>query len=378
MRKTIVEVAQSRGSSAKTKAGAWKYLLARLPSPHPGLKKVGTGKTGHTKVTDWDLLYKIIPMCTPGHGMAEGDPRLVSAKAAYRAVTSRQRSERRANRIAAALGYSLHSEQWAWYCDAYEMHREHTRRCTAQLSRDGYGAVTCTTGLAKPGLYNAAYWQALDMVELAAKTDLIDRAFDSIEFDKGNADGEAVHHELYDFSPGAAIVCVRCTEGTKYGVRTVSKTYYLIEQSEETVLCTLTTKPIGRWAKQSAEFGQVISAVRGEAKISPPAAQPVPGYKLLRVNEDGTLESVWDGSAWDLGKRRTEAARADHSGGLYYYRDLSQCLEAAQTNSVFHPDMEHHRLAVLRIEAQGRHIGYFGGKYAATHITPLEVIAMTV
>lgn len=33
--KTIIQIAQERGSSAKTKAGARKYLLAHLPLPAP-------------------------------------------------------------------------------------------------------------------------------------------------------------------------------------------------------------------------------------------------------------------------------------------------------------------------------------------------------
>ena len=31
--KTIIAIARERGSAAKTRAGAWKYLLANLPKP---------------------------------------------------------------------------------------------------------------------------------------------------------------------------------------------------------------------------------------------------------------------------------------------------------------------------------------------------------
>ncbi|MHC1697764.1 MAG: hypothetical protein AB9919_06850 [Geobacteraceae bacterium] len=355
MKKTIIEIAQSRGSSAKTKAGAWKYLLAHLPAPHPGLKMIGTGRTR-----------------TPGHCPAPYS-RDAKALADYQQMVT----ERRATRIAAAIGHPLQSEQWDWYCEAYEMHREYTRRCTAQLGRDGYGAVTCITGLAAPGPYNAAYWQAVDLIAQARKTDLIEAAYDSIKFDnKRRAEGEAVHHEMYDFSPGAAIVCVRKTEGTRYGVKTLSKTYYLVEQAEETVLCSLITKPVARYAKK-VNFGEVIAIVRGEMKFSP-ALETVPGYKLLQINDDGSIASVWDGSSWAIGKRRTEAAKDDHCGGLYYYRDLTRCLEAAHENSVFHPSMQHRKLAVLKVETSGRQVSYYTGKFAATHITPVEVIAMTL
>jgi hypothetical protein len=352
----IITKAQLKGSKSNTKAGAWKYLLARLPKPHAGLKMIGTGKTR-----------------APSHYPAPYG-RDAKSLADYR----RMITERRATRMAARLGYPTRSEQWAWYSEAYEMHHEYIRRCTATLSRDGYGAIYCTTGLAKPGAYNAAYWQAWDLIEQARKTDLIDTSYDNIEWDrKGRADGEAVHHEMYDFAPGAVLVCVRRTEGTPYGVKTLSKTYYLVEQAEETVLCTLTAKPVARWAKQSSDFGQVIAAVSGEIKISP-ITVTVPGYKLLRVNEDGTLASVWDGSPWQLGKRRTEAVKKGHNGGLYYYRDLAKCLEAASRNVVFADDMEHHRLAVLRVETAGKHLEYVAGKYAASHITPLDIIAMTI
>lgn len=369
--KTIIGIAQERGSSAKTRAGAWKYLLSHLP----GLT-FSRSYVNHSE--DWSLVREVLALSKPGYGMAEGDPRLIPAREAYHSIMQRRRSERRAARIAVEFGYPLHSEQWAWYCEAYDMHREYLHRCSSTLHRTGYGDIRHYFGSVS-GTYNAPYWLALDMVKQAAATDLLDASYDSIGFDrKGRAKGDAVHHELYDFAPGAALVCVRRTEGTRYGVKTLSKTYYMIEQVEETVLCTLTTKPVAKWAKQSAEFGQVIAAIRGQIKIPAPQAAPVPGYKLLRVNENGTLASVWDGSPWDFGKRRTEAVRDNHEGGLYYYRDLRKCLEAAHLNTVFAPDMEHHRLAVLRIEASGRHIPYAAGKFAATHITPLEIIAMTI
>ena len=72
-----------------------------------------------------------------------------------------------------------------------------------------------------------------------------------------------------------------------------------------------------------------------------------------------------------------EAARGDHDGGLYYYQDLRALLSAVKTADVFGTGSNHHRLAILEVEATGAHVQY-GCKFAATRITPIRQIAATI
>jgi hypothetical protein len=98
------------------------------------------------------------------------------------------------------------------------------------LNRNSYGQVLCPMAVNLEA-FNA-YNQAQIYIKIAVNNGIIEAEFDTIEFDrKGRASGSAHHLELYDFDLKAktVLVCSRRTEGNKYGVRTVSKTYYVID-----------------------------------------------------------------------------------------------------------------------------------------------------
>jgi len=369
--RNIIEVAQYRGSAAKSKSGAWKYLKSHLPKSHAGLVALKSRNAHHNTI----FVHRI--------GTAIAMPIGCHRDAAAVAVYQQARVTRRADRIAAVLGYPLQSEQYAWYYQAYLDNAEYDRRADQIIWRDGYGALYAqsTDGRPTEG-YNSLYWAARDLVTAAATTGAIAPEHDGITWDhKRRADGSAVHHELYDYAPGVALVCVRHTEGGRYGVKTLSKTYYLVERIEEAVVATITTRPVAKYAKlPDIQPGQVIAAVCGDAGAPklPSPKNTHHGYKLLALTYEGEVVSVWDGSQYALGKTRTERAEYHHLGGLYYYRDLSQALAAAHDNSIFCEAINHHRLAVCEVRASGRQIKYSAGKYAASHITPLAIIAMTI
>jgi hypothetical protein len=383
-KKTIIEIAQERGSAAKTRAGAWKYLLANLGEPHPGLLDTERpdGHAGYGSRYRWYYgggarwTYRM-----PGSAIADRD---------YREA----RMERRADGRALILGYSLDDPNTPGRIleEAWEMNRRWDADCRIAIQRDAYGAILRNTAAEpanRPRPDNAGWCAAWELIGQAVKQEAIPSIHDSIEFDrKGRADGLALHHDLYDFRPDAAIVCIRRTEGTRYGVKTYSKSYRLIERVDGKITAREISIPVAKYAKMPIlHYGDIIAIARGEKKITMTTPGQLRrqeqlrtvhrGYKAVAISSEGRYVSVWDGSPWDLGQARAETARDGHDGGLYYYRDYDAMVQAAQTNSIFGAGREHHRLAVLEVEATGIHVSY-GAKLAASKITPRRQIASII
>ena len=202
--------------------------------------------------------------------------------------------------------------------------------------------------------------------------------------ERGHRIGEARHHEIYDINVEGtrALVCVRDVEGTRYGVKTCSKEYFVIARHGRGVRVLQANKAVAAKAAKGAgaQLGLAIEVALGKAKLAVKASEIKMGYKLLVRGETG-LESAWDGSKWKLGTTRIEAATDDHTGGFYYYADLSACLLAASANDVFGTAREHRRLVVVEVEASGRHYAHaatHGVKLCATRVTPVREIASTL
>jgi|CXWL01.1.fsa_nt_gi hypothetical protein len=337
--KTIIQIAQERGSAAKTRAGAWKYLLAHLPGP---ARPSCSAAYNHNMWIDY-------------------------------------RWNRRADGRARVLGYDLAdpntpgrvAERQAEAERLIEQDRAH------EVRRDSYGSLSLLpaprTESPRPEI--ALFRAAIQIVEAAAAIGAIERSYDSLSWDhRGRADGEALHHDLYDAGPNSAVVCLRKTIGSKYGVSTASKSYWLIERSPEgEIAARALTSPIAKYAKLNQPLGSVIAHLRGEQILSlaPPAVR---GYKAVAVDEAGNLCSVWDGSSWPVGCPRVERVREEHEGGYYYYRSLDQLMAAANANEIFGTARAHRRLVLVEVEAAGRQIEYGHGKYAATRLTILGQI----
>ena len=255
-----------------------------------------------------------------------------------------------------------------------------------KITRDNYGSIRNQStiygnhgDITSPEL--DGFRAAMALINAAEKKAVIPAAYDDIAFDrKKRADGTALHHELFDFSRNASIICIRRTEGTRYGVKTLSKTYVLIESYRRKITAREISIPVAKYAKMSIlHYGDIIAIAQGKKKIKLLSAihQVRRGYKAVRVADDGTLVSVWDGSPWVLGKTRVEAARDEHDSGLYYYQSLHAMLAAVAENDIFGAGKPHNRLAILEVEATGVHVCY-GHKYAATRITPIRQIASTI
>lgn len=342
--KTIIGIAQERGSSAKTRAGAWKYLLAHLPGP-------------------------AAPTCSHAY---------------QHNIWLDNRWHHRAAGRAIILGYSLDDPNTPGRAASRqaELDREIERDRSLCVRRNEYGALLLAHAerSEQPRPEIAAYRAATQLLARAVAAGSIPQAYDGIEWDRQRrADGTALHHDLYDVAQQSAIVCIRRTEGSRYGVATKSKSYLLITESDEHEIAAADlSAPIAKYAKLPAtSLGAIIAHVRGEKKLSL-GHPPVVGYKAVALEADGTYRSVWDQSEWALGLTRVERVAPEHGGGYYYYRDLATLLAAARDNQIFGAARNHRRLAILAIRAEGRHIEYSSGKYAASRITVLEQIGSII
>jgi len=352
--KTIIQIAQERGSSAKTKTGAWKYLLNNMPTPCR-VSDRALAMDNHSGKYRWDD-YREACRTRTGDGRAK------------------------------ILGYDLNDPNTPGRIrsEAWDMNRKWDNDCKINVLRSDYGEIIQREKYpinSRPAPELAAWDAVWALINEAGKKKIIADDYDTVDFDKkGRAEGSALHHELYDMAKNAAIICIRRTEGTRYGVKTLSKTYMLIERKNRKITATELKIPVAKYAKMKIlHFGDIIAIARGEKKITLMDARHETrrGYKAVRRAEDGTLVSVWNGSPWEIGKTRIEAARDDHNSGLYYYQDINAMLEAAKTSSIFGESIQHNRLVILEVEASGAHIQY-GAKFAATRITPIREIAMTI
>jgi hypothetical protein len=257
----------------------------------------------------------------------------------------------------------------------------HTITQSHQVQRDSYGALFGPRGADSP------LTAADTLIAAAVKARKLPPAFDSLSWDrKGRADGEALHHEVYDVNPAGtrALVCLRTAEGSKYGVRTTDKRYVVVARHGAGVRVLDANKAVAAKAAKAAGtlLGIAIDTALGKCKLTIKSTAPRTGYKLLRRTATG-FASVFDGSAWEIGKARVEAATDDHTGGYYYYATLDECLAAAAAAEAFAPDLhaEHPRLAVVEVQASGRHYahrGVHGTKLCATRVTPVREIASTL
>jgi len=219
-------------------------------------------------------------------------------------------------------------------------------------------------------------WQdANGLIRLAVKSKKIKSAYDTIEFDrKGRADGSAIHHEIYDIHPDPVrvLLCVRETEGTKYGVRTVVKNYYLLKKHGRGVRVTDAKKSIAAKAAKNAEceLGCAINVVEGKKKLKLNRACPDgTAYKKLAVGDDGRLYSVYDGSPWLLGVERFDRAMRDHNGGLYVYEDIRDAQNAPFPGDSILLGSD---TVIVKCRVGGNYCRY-GDKLAFSRVTPINV-----
>ena len=220
---SIIDYAQSKGSSAKTKNGARKFLLANL-----GTSVFHFNNTLQQRLERQTIQQK------------------------YKQTRSNKTTDGRAM----ALGYPLTSPQWDMWVEAERENRAYDLFARTQPARTHYGEIVAVC--VDTPRYNLEWKQSLDIMRAST---LIPTAYDTIAFDrKSRASGSATHRELYDFDGESSVVLVRTTEGTKYGVKTTSKTYYLLTASTATEI----KLNVAHLAKGGFPFGYIIAKANGD------------------------------------------------------------------------------------------------------------------
>lgn len=346
--KTIIEIAQERGSLAKTKAGAWKYLLAHL-----GRKPFG---------------YRSIPQ----HKYA------IQSWIETRRERSLYGRAKILGYMPADASYGWVSDQYTWYAEAYEMKHDWDSACEREIVRDGYGAICSRTGsrIERPRPETILFDEAWSLIREAEQQKKIPGSYNSISFDrKGRADGDAIHHELYDFAKNAAVVCIRETEGGRYGVKTVSKKYMIVVRGEDGDLTAeYTTEPVAKLAKMAINpFGSIVARILGldgAATLATGSRIDI-AYKALALM-NGELRSIYNGELYELGQEKRQVAQSNHSGGYYCYDNLYDAKNCeVPTESVYRSAPR----VVVRCEVHGKKIVYGTGKMARTYLKPIEIVA---
>lgn len=227
---------------------------------------------------------------------------------------------------------------------------------------------------------------AREMVRAAETKSKIPASFDDMPWgtscrERGHRIGVARYSEIYDFTATAVLVCSREVEGTKYGQKTTSKTYFLIRRHGSGLRVTEASKALAAKAAKASgsTLGEAIAVVLGKRAYTAPAnAKRKLGYKVV-AQTDGGLESVFDGSSWEIGKTRTERATSDHKGGYYYYADIETAVANTAKNVTFNDAWQAgKRLVVVEVEASGRHFRHDSGKLCASRIKPVREVAALI
>jgi hypothetical protein len=224
--------------------------------------------------------------------------------------------------------------------------------------------------------------KANKLVKQTADKGYVEKSFDNISFDrKHRADGNAIHHEIYDIqtNPMKVLLCVRRSEGNKYGVKTTSKDYVLISRKKSgIVLQDMPKTTTAKTAKKCEyELGLAIDILTGKKKFPKEPVKTFYGYKIVK-RENGSYFSVFDNSEWKIGKTRIEKAYTNHGGGFYFYETIEGAIFAANRNEIFNKNFPHDKLAILKVEVSGKMIEYRNGKIACSKMTPIEDIGSTI
>lgn len=113
------------------------------------------------------------------------------------------------------------------------------------------------------------------------------------------------------------------------------------------------------------------------AQYAKPALRTMTSYKLVRLEANGSLRSLYDGSTeYQIGKRLAQRAEAGHGGGWYSQPTQAQVMALWNTGALV-PDrcvVEGVAYALIECEIGGTIIRYDNGKLSSTYLTPLRVV----
>ena len=226
--------------------------------------------------------------------------------------------------------------------------------------------------------------EACRLVADAAKKKKIPRSFNLIERDskKGTFDGSATAHGIYDVSEDGrhCLVCVRDSEGSKYGVRTTSKTYFLISAHGKTGVKVrpASKAKAAKAAKQAIKPGDAIAVCLGKKKLKSALSQKkIFGYKIVKNYGEDYISVYDEDKFWILGEKSVEKATSNHTGGYYVFDSAERAVNVWKENSVFYDTLirENDKFSLLECECHGRRFRHDNEKICITSVKPVKKIA---
>lgn len=123
------------------------------------------------------------------------------------------------------------------------------------------------------------------------------------------------------------------------------------------------------WAKEPGKL---------RSEYVKPALRTMTSYKLVRMEADGRMVSLYDGrTEYRIGKRLAEKAESDHNGGWYSHPTQQQVTRLWDASSLVPSRcvIEGATYAMIKCEISGTIIEYENGKLSSTYLTPLEVVS---
>ncbi len=135
------------------------------------------------------------------------------------------------------------------------------------------------------------------------------------------------------------------------------------------------------------DWAKVPGKLRKNYKVSNPKANAFIGYKVMAVQDDGTLTSLYDPTViYQLGKTNVEQSRPDHNGG-FYVAPTPDVLSDYNDGKVVNERHMVDWIALVKCECWGRRQYYpapgewpedgnlsNSKKIAVTYCKPLEII----
>lgn len=119
------------------------------------------------------------------------------------------------------------------------------------------------------------------------------------------------------------------------------------------------------WAKEPGKL-------RKDYLSANPKKNLFAAYKVMRVNDDDSLASLYDKSVtYEIGKTKVEQSKPGHSGGWYVYagEDVKERYLAGEIIDTPKPGKK----ALVRCECWGNKV-YYDSKIAVTYCKPVEIV----
>lgn len=334
----LIKLAQSRGSTAKTLAGAKKYLATYMSSTSADCLR-------GLRWTE-DRQSQIRPVVTPRYYATRSD-------------WDNRNIETRADRRAAILGYATTNRpEWDDYCEAYLLDRQITEWTTAQaqsislpdaLSR----TYTASWDTPKTRIYLSANYCAIVTWTTASDWEYYAKSYGKPKNTYSNRRVE-IYKKLVD-TP-VYVVHVDSFRGEFLRASIIE-------------------------AGQKLQLPWLIEAVRAiptrTQRLAEQLATPRPCYKRVAVRPDGTYVSIYDGqTTYNIGETvRDEIKRCPDYDDICGYGGIfvHETREAAETQKY---PKQSEALDLPRVTLRGEYWGRTNtnGKIAVEYFRPVEVM----